>query len=61
MGDLYADSDHVHSRVSYQQATYERYDRRGHESPSGSGPLDFRAVDGNKKHQLVLNQSKYSP
>ena len=23
----------VHSSVSYQQATYQKYDRRGHESP----------------------------
>ena len=30
---------HVHSNVSYQQATYPRYNRRGHESPSGYSPL----------------------
>ena len=28
---------HVHSSVSYQQAT--KYDRRGHKLPSGYGPL----------------------
>ena len=30
---------HVHSSLSYQQATYQKYDRRGHKSPSGYGPL----------------------
>ena len=30
---------HVHSSLPYQQATYPKYDRRGHESPSGYGPL----------------------
>ena len=29
----------VHSSVSYQQATYKKYDRRAHESLSGYGPL----------------------
>ena len=29
---------HVHSSVPYQEATYQKYDRRGHESPSGYGP-----------------------
>ena len=29
---------HVHSSVSYQHATYQKYDRRGHELPSGYGP-----------------------
>ena len=29
---------HVHSSVIYQQATYQKYDQRGHESPSGYGP-----------------------
>ena len=29
----------VHSSLSYQQATYQKYDRRGQESPSGYGPL----------------------
>ena len=29
----------VHSSVSYQQATYQKYDRHAHESPSGYGPL----------------------
>ena len=29
---------HVHSSISYQQATYQKYDRRGQESPSGYGP-----------------------
>ena len=27
----------VHSSVSYQQATNQKYDRCGHESPSGYG------------------------
>ena len=31
---------HVHCSLSYQQATYQKYDRRGQESPSGYGPLD---------------------
>ena len=31
--------NHVHSSVSYQQATYQKYDRHGHKSPSGYGPL----------------------
>ena len=31
---------HVHSSVSYQQTSYQKYDRRGHKSPSGYGPLD---------------------
>ena len=30
---------HVHSSVSYQQATHKKYDRHGHESPSGYGPF----------------------
>ena len=30
---------HVHSSVSYQQATYQKYDPCGQESPSGYGPL----------------------
>ena len=30
----------VHSSVSYQQATYQKNDRRGQESPSGYGPLE---------------------
>ena len=29
---------HVYSSVSYQQAIDSKYDRRGHESPSGYGP-----------------------
>ena len=29
---------HVHSGVSYQQVTHKKYDRLGHESPSGYGP-----------------------
>ena len=29
---------HVHSSGSYQWATYQKYDRYGHESPSGYGP-----------------------
>ena len=28
----------VHSSDSYQQATHQKYDRRGHESLSGYGP-----------------------
>ena len=28
----------VHSCLSYQQAIYEKYDRRGRQSPSGYGP-----------------------
>ena len=28
----------VHSSLSYQQTTYQKYDRHGHESPSGYGP-----------------------
>ena len=27
---------YVHSNVSYQKATNQKYDRRGHESPSGT-------------------------
>ena len=30
---------HVHSSVSYQQATHPKYDQHGLESPSGYGPL----------------------
>ena len=30
---------HVHSSVSYQRATYQRYDRCGFRLPSGYGPL----------------------
>ena len=29
----------VYSSVSYEQATNPKYDRRGHKSPSGYGPL----------------------
>ena len=28
---------HVHSSLSYQRATYQKYDWRGHELPSGYG------------------------
>ena len=30
---------HVHSSMSYQQATLQKYDWRDDESPSGYGPL----------------------
>ena len=30
---------HIHSSLSYQQGTYQKYDRRDYESPSGYGPL----------------------
>ena len=30
---------HVYSSVSYQQANHQKYDRRGHESPSRVWPL----------------------
>ena len=30
---------HVHSSVSYQQATYQKSNLRAHESPSGYGHL----------------------
>ena len=33
---------HVHSCVSYQRVTYQKYNRRGHESPSGYGALGCR-------------------
>ena len=33
---------HVHSSMSYIQATHKKYDRGGHESPSGYGPLACR-------------------
>ena len=29
----------VHSSLSYQQETYQKYNRHGQESPSGYGPL----------------------
>ena len=32
---------HVHSSMPYQQAIHPKYDRRGHESPSGYGPLSL--------------------
>ena len=32
---------HVHSSVSFQRAIYQKYDRRGRESPSGYGVLGF--------------------
>ena len=37
---------HVHSSVSYQWATYQKYDRRGHESPNGYGPLGWDQTAG---------------
>ena len=30
---------HVHSSISYQWLTYQKYDRRAHELPSGYGAL----------------------
>ena len=30
---------HVHFSVSYQWVIYQKFDWRGHESPSGYGPL----------------------
>ena len=38
---------HVHSSVSYQWAIYQKYDRRGCESPSGYGALHY------KEHQFT--------
>ena len=35
---------HVHSSVSYQQATYQKYEWCGHESPNGYGPLESAHV-----------------
>ena len=42
---------HVHSSLSYKQATFHKYDRRGNESPSGYGPLWL--VDGNTLHMRL--------
>ena len=35
---------HEHSSVSYRWAIYRKYDRRGHESASGYGPLAITFV-----------------
>ena len=35
---------HVRLSVSYQWATYQKYDRRGHETPKGYGPVRALAV-----------------
>ena len=35
---------HVHSSVSYQWPTYQKYNRHRHESPSGYGPLEMSQV-----------------
>ena len=37
--DLPIQIKHVHFSMSYEQATHQKYDRRGRESPSGHGPL----------------------
>ena len=48
----------VHSSLSYQQATYQTYDRRSQESPSGYCPLDARKLDvsensyHNRRHRI---------
>ena len=44
---------HVHSSVSYQQATYQKYDRRYHESPSGYGPLGPPGIRGGTGRDLL--------
>ena len=36
---------HVHSSLSYQQATYQKNDRHGQESPSGYGDLGQKGTD----------------
>ena len=38
---------HVHSSVSYQQATLQKYDRHGQESPCGYGPSRTKIFRGN--------------
>ena len=50
---------HVHSSVSYQRATYQRYDRHGPESPSGYGPLVYnkRSSLGIGIHRLIAQSS----
>ena len=50
---------HIHSSISYQQATHQKYDRCGDELPSGYGPLNSDLIleglgqDENKKEDPV--------
>ena len=45
---------HVHSSESYQQATYQKYDRHGHKSPSLVG----MALKGNGRKISPKNRKK---
>ena len=53
---------HIHSSVSYQQATHQKYDRCCDELPSGYGPLNSDLIleglgqDENKKEDPCGNQ-----
>ena len=44
---------HVHSSMSYHQATYQKYDRRGHELPSGYGAKEEGGVYKGWNSQLA--------
>ena len=46
---------HVHSSIPYQQATYQKYDRRGQESPGGYGPLILEIL---KKRNIELSRHR---
>ena len=60
----------MHSSLSYQQATYQKYDRRGHELPSGYGPLKraymmimpeyLLETDGFRMNRVNVIKEKYS-
>ena len=50
------DIKHVHSSVSYQQASFQIYDRCGEELRSGYGPLGLYSIKPNT-HQAILNHA----
>ena len=43
----------VHSSISYQQATHQKYDRRGRESPSGHGYWALRSLYNKCRHTEI--------
>ena len=47
---------HVHSSVSYHWATFKKYDRHGHASPIGYGPLvvDRCTGSGIRSHRFFF-------
>ena len=52
---------HVHSSMPYQQVIHPKYDRRGHEWPSGYGPLSLYSTTTQNSHIGGLDQREGIP